>query len=153
MNIEGELPAKRTYCFVSMQTSGRKPLFEQHETFRQVVESAWAIAFSKHTDVAPGEYNLNSVGLYALVPVDREAGEAIPYLSGVLSSIREATQTAWKEYVSQQGIRQGPLLWKETFELRIIENKREISSLRDFIVQKMLGGKELSDLGLEDLDE
>ncbi len=153
MKTEGEIPAKRTYCFVSLQTSGREPLFEKHEAFREVVDNAWAVAFRKHADVESGEYNLNSVSLYALVPVARESGEAVAYLSGILDGIRETTQAAWEKYVSEQDIPRAPLLWGETFELRVIDNKQELGSLRDFIVQKMLGGKELSDLGLEDFEE
>ena len=153
MKTEGESPAKRTYCFVSLQTSGREPLFAEHQEFKQVVENAWAVAFLEHADVESSEYNLNSVSLYAMVPVEREPSEAVEYLGSILENIREVTQAAWEVYVTQHEIQRAPMLWGESYELRVIENERELSSLRDFIVQKMLGGKELSDLGLEELDE
>lgn len=150
MMTEGEAPINRTFCFVSLQTSGREPLFVEHHEFKQVIEKAWTSALQEQPDVESGEYNLNSVSLYALIRVDREPGEALTYLRKVIDEIREATQTAWEEYVTEQGIERAPLLWGETFELRMIDQERELKSLRDFIVQKMLGGEELSNLGFDD---
>ena len=71
----------------------------------------------------------------------------------MIDRVREYTQAAWELYLADQKLSASPQLWGDQYELRVIEDKHEIKSLRDFIVQKMLGGEELSDLGLDDLED
>ena len=118
-----------------------------------MVENTWLMLLGEQADIGSGEYNLNSVSLYAMIEVLQAPEAALASLQEVVDRIREVTQTIWEEYTADQGIEDEPTLWGPQFELRTINDEQELKSLRDFIVQKMLGGEELSDLGVEDTGE
>lgn len=150
MQIEGEKEGVSTYFFAALWARNRQPLFAEHDSFRQTAETLWRFETSQQNGVKAWEYNLNSVSLYVLLEapgLEAKAGAAV--VTEVIAQYRARVEAEWKSHREAKGIDGPEQLWDENYELRMIDPETELESLRDFIVQKMMGGSELSELEQE----
>lgn len=147
MEIEGEKEEKGTYFFAALWAMDRQPLFADHCGFREIIENQWRLETERHASIRAWEYNLNSVSLYVLIEVPGmgETAGAVE-VARIINAYRELIEVQWQTYREVEEISIPLKLWDETYELRVIDRETELESLRDFIVQKMLGGSELSEL-------
>jgi|GEM_PF-5247060 len=150
MQIEGEKEGVSTYFFAALWARNKQPLFADHGSFRQTAENLWRFETSQQNGVKAWEYNLNSVSLYVLLEAPGLGAEAgANMVREVIGQYRARIEAEWKSYREAESIETLEQLWDEHYELRMIDPETELESLRDFIVQKMMGGSELSELEQE----
>jgi hypothetical protein len=130
------------YYFVTLETWEREDHFRD-DAFRTQVEVHWAGVMRSQPALAGEEYAVNDHALHALVLV-RGPGDALEQLNAATGAFMALTLEDWRG--------EGEL-WSPSHKFRRIEDEQELRSLRDFIVQKMLGGKELSELEDDDEEE
>jgi hypothetical protein len=129
------------YFFVSIEAKGKAPVLRE-SSFKTKVELRWTAALSQYPQTSCAEFVVNDNALHAVVAIANDAAEPEKRLEELLQHFQAQASLDWKG---------GGPLWNPTPKVRRITKQDELDSLRDFIVQKMLGGKELSQL--EELDE
>lgn len=151
-----EMPPGKQYFFVTLHARQKQSTFQQYPEFKNRIEELWAEVMRLYQRIDAAAYNVNSVSLHALLEItaSRPGDEKVPELLGkAIGSYRTLAQSEWERYWKKQEQEPPAELWEPRFEVREIHEQDELESLREFIVQKMLGGEELSDLGLEEDDE
>lgn len=124
------------WYFASLRVHGREAIFEQHPPLKVLVERLWRECLAESSGAVAGEYYLNGRSLHALFAPPSGAdseGDA----AAILMRFKERTESEWAgfEYCT------GNPLWEEAHGLRPIRQRHDLESLREFIVQKMLGGQ------------
>ena len=152
MDRKGEPGSGTLNFFVTLPGRGRKGLFERHPVVKATVETLWPQVMRAHPQLDAANYNVNGSRLHALVQVQAgpeaaEAGRAL--LDAALAAFQEISESAWQDYRQSEGVRSPAQLWDPAVEVRPVRDADEFLSLREFMVQKMLGG-ELSDLDDEE---
>ena len=109
--------------------------------FRTQVELHWAAVMQQDDALENVEYVVNDVAIHALLALPPTHPDAHGILLHAMRKFMALACASW----SGKGE-----LWANNYKIRPIKDADELHSLHDFIVQKMLGGKELSDLGEED---
>lgn len=153
MDLKGVLQPEQACFFVTLHSAGEPGAFEAHPDWRSYVEALWRRVMADFPEIDGAEFNVNGRSLHALLFVSRKADvEARNLLETALEAFRGASEGEWAAYLEGRDLEQEGALWEGEAELREIEQGEELAKLREFLVQKMLGGEELSDLGLEDED-
>jgi hypothetical protein len=129
------------YFFVSLEAKGKAPVFRD-AFFKTKVERRWTALTATYPYTTANEFVVNDNAVHAMVILTADVQDPQAQLEEMLKSFQQVVLEDWK---------QGAELWNPLPKIRRITKKDELSSLRDFIVQKMLGGKELS--RLEELDD
>jgi hypothetical protein len=129
------------YYFVSLEARGKAPVFKD-AFFKTKVERRWTANMHLYPQAKATEFVVNDNALHAIIVVTNDVLAQEELLHTLIKSFQTAVQDDWKG---------GGELWSPKPKVRGVTNQDELRSLRDFIVQKMLGGKELS--RLEELDE
>ncbi|MEM1000532.1 MAG: hypothetical protein AAGN35_25995 [Bacteroidota bacterium] len=129
-----------TYYFVTLETRDRGVDFRD-AAFRTQVELHWAAVMRRQPDLIGEEYAVNDHALHGLVRVTGP-GDALEMLHAATQAFLDLTRADWTGVGDP---------WSASHKFRRIANEQELRSLRDFIMQKMLGGEELS--GLEDEED
>lgn len=128
------------YFFVSLEAKGKAPVFRD-AFFKTKVERRWTALMTTYPHTTANEFVVNDNAVHAMIVMTHEVKAPEDQLAEMLSSFQQVVLEDWK----------GGELWNPVPKIRRIVKKDELNSLRDFIVQKMLGGKELS--RLEELDD
>jgi hypothetical protein len=115
-----------TWYFVTLETQSKAPLLD-NVVLRTRVEQSWAAAMRGPDPLYSAEFAVNSRALHALVRV--QAGPRPP---------EEVLAEGLDAFMAMEG----PALWSPQPRLRRLRDAGELRDLRDFIVQKMLGGEE-----------
>lgn len=129
------------YFFVSLEAKGKAPVFRD-AFFKTKVERRWTALMTTYHNAAANEFVVNDNAVHAMILMTPEVLDPEQQLAEMLLKFQQIVLEDWK---------QGDELWNPVPKVRRITNKAELNSLRDFIVQKMLGGKELS--RFEELDD
>lgn len=139
---------KETYYFVTLETRERKDWFVD-DGFRTRVEQCWVEVMREQSKsdnywINAEEYAVNDHALHALILIKTgEEPEVLELLQKATATFMGLTRKDWEEGFRQEGKEQ---LWSRSHKFRLIEDEGELRSLREFIVQKMLGGEEINDL-------
>lgn len=126
---------KPVYYFVTLETEGKVPRFRE-VTLKTAVERKWVGVMRLYDHMVAEEYVVEADSLYALAEIRPGQQSAETVLEKAVAYFISLTQ--------DQGPEESPL-WSPHFKIRRISDEEELRSLREFIVQKMLGGEELSD--------
>ena len=154
MNSKGVLQPGKACFFVTLRAQGKEGVFDAHPDWKTYVEGLWRQVRDALAAVDGAEFNVNGRSLHAVAFVSLDAVEdARTVLWAALEAFREGSEKEWQAYLKGRELEGMEMLWEKEIELREIEGQEELESLREFIVQKMLGGEELSDLGLDDEED
>lgn len=129
------------YFFISIEAKGKAAVFRD-AFFKTRVERRWTEIVSGYPKTNGKEYVVNDRVVHAIVHFLPEVTETEKVLDEIIEKFKACVTIDWKG--------EGEL-WSPQAKIRKINTKDELRSLRGFIVQKMLGGKELT--RLEELDE
>ena len=129
------------YFFISLEAKGKAPVFKD-AFFKTKVERRWTANMHLYPQANATEFVVNDHALHAMIVIAQQVSAPQKLLEQLLTTFQDTVQADWKG--------EGEL-WNPSPRIRQISNPDELRGLRDFIVQKMLGGKELS--RLEELDE
>ena len=110
--------------------------------FKTKVERCWTAHLHAYARTRIAEFVVNDNAIHAIILMTQELRAPKQQLDEILTTFQAAVLADWKG---------GGELWNLKPKVRRINTQDELRSLRGFIVQKMLGGKELS--RLEELDE
>lgn len=155
-DFDGGMPSGKRYFFVTLHAFNKQDTFHTHPVFKTRAEELWGEVMRLYQRIDGAAFNVNSVSLHALMEIDVQVkeGESAPELLGkAIGSYRTLAESEWTRHCKVNELEQLNDLWEPRFEVREIQNSDELESLRDFIVQKMLGGEELTDLGVDDDEE
>jgi hypothetical protein len=129
------------YYFISLETKSKAPVFKD-AFFKTVVERRWTAHLHPYPHTRIHEFVVNDSALHAILHMTPEVRAPEQQLDEIITTFQAALLADWKEDGE---------LWNPKPKIRRINTQEDLRSLRGFIVQKMLGGKELS--RLEELDE
>jgi len=152
MDLQGTTRSGNLNYFVTLTSQGPKGLFDRHPSIKEMVEESWTRVMRRYPHLDAAQYTVNGTRLHALVQVQAPEASAETDLRTALAAYQEATEAAWSGYRTESKVKQPAQLWEETIEVRRVRDRDELQSLREFIVQKMLGG-ELSDPDSFDEDD
>jgi hypothetical protein len=140
-----DLPSGGAY-FVSLETKGRSPVFRD-AFFKTKVERRWMMLLTQYPHISADEFVVNDHIFHAMVIMTPDVEHPERQLQELIAQFQAIVLEDWKL---------GDVLWNPIPKIRRITRKDERDSLRDFIVQKMLGGRDRSllyDDGDEDDEE
>lgn len=126
---------------MSLEAKGKAPVFRD-AFFKTKVERRWTAHMAQYPHTSANEFVVNDNAVHGLIVILPEVSDPDALLAEMLSRFQQVVLEDWQA---------GGELWNPVPKVRRITKTEELNSLRDFIVQKMLGGKELS--RLEELDE
>lgn len=129
------------YYFISLEAKGKAPVFKD-AFFKTKVELRWTANMQFYPEAKATEFVVNDSALHAIIVVTHDVAAQEDLLDALFKRFQTTVQADWKGRGE---------LWNPEPKVRRITDPDDLRSLRDFIVQKMLGGKELS--RLEELDE
>lgn len=129
------------YFFISLEAKGKATVFKD-AFFKTKVERRWTAHLHAYPHTSISEFVVNDNALHAIIHMTPEVRAPEQRLDEILTTFQEAVLADWKGDGE---------LWNPKPKIRRIHTQDELRNLRGFIVQKMLGGKELS--RLEELDE
>lgn len=129
------------YFFISIEAKGKAPVFRE-SSFKTRVERRWMANMEDFPQAKAPEFVVNDMVLHAIIVMSTSVSAPEEVLDEICRTFQASVLEDW------QGESE---LWNPKPKVRPITKQSELRSLRDFIVQKMLGGKELS--RLEELDE
>jgi hypothetical protein len=148
---KGQNEKSETYYFVTLETKGRKDWFVD-DGFRTRVERRWVEVMRGQAEsdsyrINAEEYAVNDHALHALIVITIGEGmDEMELLHRATNAFMDLTRKDWEADFRQEGELGQEDIWADSHKFRCIEKDTELRSLRDFIVQKMLGGEEINDL-------
>ncbi len=131
------------YFFISIEARGKAAVF-RNAFFKTKVERRWTEIISGFPNTSGKEYVVNDRVVHAIVHFLPEAEDIETNLDTIIKRFKLRVMIDWKG--------EGEL-WSPKPKIRQINTPDELRSLRGFIVQKMLGGKELTRLNELDDEE
>lgn len=131
------------YFFISIEARGKAAVFRD-AFFKTKVERRWTEIVSGFPKTSGKEYVVNDRVVHAIVHFLPDAEEIETMLDKIIAQFKARVTVDWKG--------EGEL-WSPNPKIRKINTPDELRSLRGFIVQKMLGGKELTLLNELDDEE
>ncbi len=140
VQLRDEVPGG-VYFFVSLEAKGKAPVFRD-AFFKTKVERRWTAHMASYPHTSANEFVVNDNAVHGLIVMTPEVKNPEQQLEEMLGRFQQIVLEDWHA---------DGTLWNPVPKVRRITKNDELNSLRDFIVQKMLGGKELS--RLEELDD
>lgn len=132
-----------TYFFVTLFSATGELAVTSDSVWQSQVETLWEMNMAADAHVRADEYCLRGNCLYAIAAVAGDPGTAEPLLQAALSRFEDMCRSSPARPASM------PQVWRDTRKIRRLANRKELTNVRNFIVQCILHA-ELTDLGIND---
>ncbi len=118
--------------FVTICADQRKPLFEQPELHRCLVET-WQRLPDRFPGITLDEFVVMPDHVHFILWLDGP-GENAPLLSRVVGAYKSLTTVAWLNYHKARGIRCSQHLWQKGYYDHVIRNDQDLELTRQYII-------------------
>lgn len=119
------------HFFISMETHGQRPVF-QDRLLKAAVERHWWTLMEEYPLVTASELVVKDHVVHVLVELRFKTRSPLEFFAEVLAHFQAQVQATWKE--------EGHL-WNPLPKVRRITDRDEWQSLGELMVQKLLGGR------------